>query len=257
MGSSRGTSRTLRPKVRRDDLALDMSSVARRRRLTSSFGPSGADTAKLCEQDRKDELATLYGLLKRVDKLGVLRAAFLAYLKVREPSCSPSLAPFPSLSSSPRRHPLRLESSYHFELAPARAPRLPGSPPCSRTDPLSLFLLPLAPSSTSPPRSPPCLDLSLHVFYCTPPEPAPADDRPRARVRPRAGRPHGRAPHRAAARRARARRGPVRAQRGRVRQGRQQRVRERRQHAAEQAGRDDGCVRLALFGRFSTSTVID
>ncbi|GAA5899821.1 hypothetical protein JCM8208_004573 [Rhodotorula glutinis] len=39
------------------------------------------ETATLCEQDRKDELATLYGLLKRVDKLGVLRAAFLAYVK--------------------------------------------------------------------------------------------------------------------------------------------------------------------------------
>ncbi|GAA5840529.1 hypothetical protein JCM9279_007355 [Rhodotorula babjevae] len=39
------------------------------------------DTAKLCEEDLKDELATLYGLLKRVDRLGVLRTAFLAYLK--------------------------------------------------------------------------------------------------------------------------------------------------------------------------------
>ncbi|GAA5935007.1 hypothetical protein JCM3775_004674 [Rhodotorula graminis] len=39
------------------------------------------ETATLCEQDRKDELATLYSLLKRVNELGVLRAAFLAYLK--------------------------------------------------------------------------------------------------------------------------------------------------------------------------------
>ncbi|BGP50287.1 hypothetical protein JCM10450v2_006203 [Rhodotorula kratochvilovae] len=39
------------------------------------------DTAAMCAQDRREDLAALYALLRRVDEVRVLRAAFLAYLK--------------------------------------------------------------------------------------------------------------------------------------------------------------------------------
>ncbi|GAA6057300.1 hypothetical protein JCM3770_001707 [Rhodotorula araucariae] len=39
------------------------------------------DTAEMCAQDRRDDLAALHALLRRVDQVPVLRAAFLSYLK--------------------------------------------------------------------------------------------------------------------------------------------------------------------------------